>query len=55
MPLGDFLNLFISDVIHEIWSSESDCSKFMTSLVNISLKFQTLISEIYANIFVEKI
>ena len=30
------------------------CSKLTTSRVNVSLKFRTLISEIYASIFVEK-
>ena len=29
-----------------IWSSGPSCSKLMTSLVNVSLKFQTLIFQI---------
>ena len=35
--------------------SVSGCSKLMTSLVNISLKFQTLISEIYQYFLLKKI
>ena len=35
--------------------SWSGCSKLTTSLVNVSLKFQTLISQIRQYFFVEKI
>ena len=35
-------------------STGASCSKLTTSLVNVSLKFQTLISNRYANIFAEK-
>ena len=31
-----------------------DCSKLTTSLVNVSLKFQTLTSEIHQYFFIEK-
>ena len=34
--------------------SGPDCSKLTTSLVNISLKFHTMISQIRQNFFAEK-
>ena len=36
----------LSSIPPLIWSSGPGCSKPMTSLVNVSLKFQTLISQI---------
>ena len=38
----------------DLVSSGADCSKLTTSLVNISLKFQTLISQIRPHVFLKK-
>ena len=37
------------------WKPGSGCSKLTTALVNVLLKFQMLISEIYPYFFIEKI
>ena len=39
-------NNFFDSMVNHIYPSGPGCSKLMTSLVNVSLKFQTLISEI---------
>ena len=46
MLLFYLLTLFVLYVILALWPPGSGCSKLTMSLVNVSLKFQTLISEI---------
>ena len=42
-----FVKTLTNDIYHfEQWGPGPGCSKLMTSLVNVSLKFQTLISHI---------
>ena len=57
MCVSGYMEFQISDsryFLFKIYTSGSGCSKLMMLLVNVSLKFQTLISEIHNYFFVEK-
>ena len=57
MCVSGYMEFQISDsryFLFKIYTSGSGCSKLMMSLVNVSLKFQTCLSEIHNYFFVEK-